>query len=177
MIKKIFLICILLLLGGCDAGISYENIPEKYAAASEIYCEAQVHTSYGVDLDFTLVYSLTREKETVTVLAPESIAGIIVSLDGGEVTFEETVLTVPLPDGYSACTVISEVVDLIRNDIPTCCAAEELMSTEAVVLDYGDEACMSRVWVAKNGGRLLKAEVYDHGKMIMGVTVNVWSMT
>lgn len=175
--KKIS-ICVFLLLFMCGCGKSFsaEALSEKYTAAQEIYCEAQIHTSYGLDFDYTVGYEFSSLGENVVLLAPDSIKGISVSLKDGKTSFEDTQLIIPLPDGFNPCTAVSDAIDLLKNGIPSSWSAEYIDNTEAFVLNYEEENSDIRIWVAEESFRLLRAEFYDHGKQIISFNVNVFSM-
>ena len=86
----IFTLTLMLLLTACGGGEETNvvtQLQQQYAAVETATMEAEIVCHYGDEVrTYTLLCAYSPEKSTVTVLAPENLAGISAQVENGTLT-------------------------------------------------------------------------------------------
>ena len=81
---------LMLLLTACGGGEEKDlgaELQQQYAQLSAATMEADITCHYGDEVrEYTMLCAYTPDSSTVTVLAPEDLAGISATVSGGELT-------------------------------------------------------------------------------------------
>ena len=157
-----------LLLTGCGAGTEAdraETIRETYAAAQGCSARAEVAAARE---DETLRYTLDIEKngdEThLTVVEPEALAGIGVTVSGDDLSLRYDSIVL---DAGSADTEISAVnaFDIVWNAIVHGWVVERDAARFCFETERGDKRLRVAVWFDE-ANRPTRAEIEDEGKIL-----------
>lgn len=176
----LLLICGLLLSGCSDAGFDIGQVQEAYAQEAEITAEADITTHSGVLADYTISFMRRDGVSTVTLLAPESLAGISARTFEGraEIEYEDVAVETLLPpiSGFVPVDALAGVVNDLAGAVPVDYCAEELEGMSCIALTFetaADEYTgQKRVWLDSQSLAVLRAEFYLDGQMIMSMDVN-----
>lgn len=105
---------LLLLLTACGAGEETNEtaqLQQQYAAVESATMEAEIVCHYDDEIrKYTLLCAYTPERSTVTVLSPESIAGISAQVENGTLTLSYD--DISLDAGTYSAAAVSPVVAL-----------------------------------------------------------------
>ena len=127
----IFTLTLMRLLTACGGGEETNvvtQLQQQYAAVETATMEAEIVCHYGDEVrTYTLLCAYSPEKSTVTVLAPENLAGISAQVENGTLTLSYD--DISLDAGTYSAAAVSPVV-----------ALPKLM--EAAVEQYGSESGM-----------------------------------
>ena len=116
---------------------------------------------------------------TVTLLAPESLAGISARTYEGraEIEYEDVAVETLLPSvsGFVPVDALSGVIDDLCGSVPADYCAEELEGTSCIALTFEtsteEYAGQKRVWLDSQSLAVLRAEFYLDGQMVMSMSV------
>lgn len=107
---------LMLLLTACGGGEEKDlaaELQQQYAQLSAATMEADVTCHYGDEVrEYTLLCAYTPDSSTVTVLAPEDLAGISATVSGGELTLSYD--DISLDAGTYSAAAVSPVAALPR---------------------------------------------------------------
>ncbi len=174
---------ILLLCSGCSAVKDPESLAasvrDAYASASSIETVAEIVSDLDEEtMTYQIGYLYQQEGESesavMTVLAPESIAGITATVTGEDFcfTYDGTELETVMPDreGLTPADVTTYLLYDLMNTVP----AQVWMEGDLIALRFEQttEACTSvkEVYVDPETGALNEARIYCEGKQIMQCT-------
>ena len=131
---------LMLLLTACGGGEEKDPVAvlqQQYAAVAEATMEADVTCHYeGEERTYTLLCAYTPEKSTITVLAPDNLAGISATLEGEELTLSYD--DISLDAGSYSAAAISPVAALPK--LMTAASAGYL--TEQSEETVGERPCL-----------------------------------
>ena len=131
---------LMLLLTACGGGEEKDPaavLQQQYAAVAEATMEADVTCHYeGEERTYTLLCAYTPEKSTITVLAPDNLAGISATLEGEELTLSYD--DISLDAGSYSAAAISPVAALPK--LMTAASAGYL--TEQSEETVGERPCL-----------------------------------
>lgn len=171
------------LLAGCSAVKNPEEIAasvrDVYAAASSIETVADITSDLNEEtMTYQIGYDYEKKEDTasavMTVLAPESIAGITAGVTGEDFTFsyDGTELETAMPDrkGLTPADVITYLLYDLMNTVPE----QVWMEGELLALRFEEvtEECtaVKEVYLNAETGALSEARIYCDGKQIMRCT-------
>ncbi|MCD8354962.1 MAG: hypothetical protein LUE11_00085 [Clostridia bacterium] len=171
----------LLILCGCSAVNNPEDIAasvkETYANASDIEIVTDITSNLDEEtMTYQIGYSYQKQddrtsKAEMTVLAPESIAGIKANITGEDFIFayEDTELETAMPDrkGLTPVDVTTYLLYDLMNDVPK----QVWMENDLIALRYenSEEAgtVVKDVYVQPDSYALNNAHIYKNGEQIM----------
>ncbi len=171
------------LLTGCSAVKNPEEIAasvkDVYASASSIETVANVTSDLNEErMTYQIGYDYQTKNDTttavMTVLAPESIAGITAEVTGEDFTFsyDGTELETAMPDrkGLTPADVITYLLYDLMNTVPE----QVWMEGELLALRFEEvtDECtaVKEVYLHEQTGALSEARIYCDGKQIMRCT-------
>lgn len=169
-----------LLLGGCgEAEFDIETVRETYTQALTMTAEADITTHSGVLADYTVSFTRQDGVSTVTLLAPESLAGISARTYEGraEIEYEDVAVETLLPSvsGFVPVDALSGVIDDLCGSVPADYCAEELEGISCIALTFetstAEYAGQKRVWLDNQSLAVLRAEFYLDGQMVISMSV------
>lgn len=183
--KLLPLLCVVLLLTGCGAGSSNgEEIQRQYGLIATAQMEAKVtFHNRGEERCFTLLCDYTPQTSTVTVTAPETVAGITATLTGEDLTLQYDGESFSVGD-VGAVNPISALPQLLRALSDGYLLEEGRESLEYIpcyrlVLDtdFGGEAAVCTVWIDEETLLPRYAEFAVDGETIIDVNMLAFSCT
>lgn len=131
---------LMLLLTACGGGGEKDPaaaLQQQYAAVAEATMEADVTCHYeGEERTYTLLCAYTPAKSTITVLAPDNLAGISATLEGEELTLSYE--DISLDAGSYSAAAVSPVAALPK--LMTAAASGYL--TEQSEETVGERPCL-----------------------------------
>lgn len=171
------------MLTGCSAVKNPEEIAasvrDVYAGASSIETVVQITSDLNEErMTYQIGYDYEKKEDTaaavMTVLAPESIAGITAEITGETFTFvyDGTELETAMPDrkGLTPADVTTYLLYDLMNTVPQ----QVWMEDELLALRFEQvtEECtaVKEVYLNPQTGALSRARIYCDGKQIMQCT-------
>ena len=180
--RKLLLLLLPLLLTACGkAAFDPASVAAKYA-------EGTLSAQYTVTThsDFYTEYQLSAVVEdgvhTVTILQPESVAGITAVLHSGQATirYEDVSLDALLPEiaGCAPVDVLHGLLEDLKNDLPVSWAAE----ADTVTLDYQETLSdgtelRKQVVLQRDTLALQSAELYVDGDLLLALRADSFQWT
>lgn len=181
MFKKLLLCFIsLALMAGCAAEEdSLGAISEYYAGLDALTVEASVTTNSGAVICYDILFTRNEEGDKVTILSPESLAGITATIysDKAQVVYQDVAVETLLPgiSGYVPADAVSGIIKDLALSTPDSFGESEAAGRDAITVTYLDEyegmAAEKTLWLDKENMNLLKGEFYLDGTMIMELNV------
>lgn len=180
--RKSVLLLLLLLLTACGKA---DFAPSSVAAH---YAEGALSAQYTVTThsDFYTEYQLSAAVEegvhTVTILQPESVAGVTALLQSGQavIQYEDVSLDALLPEiaGCAPMDVLHGLMEDLKNDMPVSCTPE----TDAVTLDYQETLSdgaelRKQVVLQRETLALQSAEIYLDGDLLLVLRTDSFQWT
>ena len=169
-----------LLLSGCGsskAETNYQQFAQRLAEQETLSFQSRLRAEYpDKTVSFTLNFSRDGERDTVTVIAPELIAGLSahVERDGSSLEFDGMILdTGPLDEsGLSPMAALPALVDTLANG--------HLDSTwedqgETVVQLIADDTLSVRVWFRPDSMTPTYAELLSGEDITILCEIENWS--
>lgn len=180
--KRFLAMAALVLLTGCTG--SGEALDEVMALRADLLAascsfRAVVTADYG---DAVHTFTMDCQSDTsgglsFTVVEPESIAGITgtVSREGGELTFDDTVLAFPLlADGqFSPVSGPWVLMRTLRGGYVTACGQEEGMIRATINDSYEEDALQLDIWL-DGSGLPHRAEILWDGWRVLTLEVEMF---
>ena len=169
-----------LLPGGCGgAEFDMEAVRETYTQALGMTAEADITTHSGVLADYTVSFARQDGVSTVTLLAPESLAGISARMYEGraEIEYEDAAIESLLPPigGFTPADALDGVVEDLCGGVPVDYCAENVGDVSCIALTFetaaGEYAGQKRVWIDAQTLGVVRAEFYLDGQMVMSMSV------
>lgn len=180
--RKLLLLLPLLLLTACG------KADFDPAAVAAHYTDGTLSAQYTVTThdDFYTEYQLSTTVEDgvhkVTILQPESVAGVTAVLQSGQasIQYEDVSLDALLPPiaGCAPMDVLHGLLENLKNDVPVSFALE----TDTVALDYqetlSDGAEVLKQVVLQQETLLLQsAEIYLDGDLLLALQTDSFQWT
>lgn len=180
------LLALMLLLSGCGRGDkNAERLAEARTRALGAACamEASVTADYGDRVyDFTLRLEESAPGEgVVSVLAPETLAGVTVSYTAGCGTLRYDDLTLDTGEltksGLSPMEALPALLQSWRSGAVTSIGREKLGETETLFLrcdasGNGEETVGHLLWLEEESGRPVQMEIVADGRTAFYCTVD-----
>ncbi len=176
---------LLLLLTGCggESGAQAEQLLAGYAAAESCEMEAAVKCEYSGELkEYVMRCAYTPQESTVTVLAPEALAGLSAVFDAGgcSLCYEEYVLDAGTlgESGLSPAECLPLFVEALRGGYLLEQSREDVNGEEGLRLcmeteEDGTDLCWT-VWM-KADGTPFAAEVSEKNELIFRIEFTAFS--
>ena len=170
-----------LLAGGCgDAEFDIEAMRDVYAQAESVTAEAAITTHSGVLADYVVSFVRQDGVSTVTLLEPESLAGISARTFSGraEIEYEDVAVETLLPplSGFVPADALAGVIDDLAGGVPVDYGTVETDGGECIALTFEtafeDYAGQKRIWLDAGTLAVTRAEFYLDGQMVMAMTVS-----
>lgn len=176
-------VSIALLLCGCSAVRSPEEtaaaVRDVYAAASDIEIVTEITSNLNEEtMDYTIGYSYEKQGDTasavMTVLAPESIAGITAKISGDDFTFsyEDTELETAMPDRKGLTPV--DATTYLLYDLMHSVPEQVWQEGELLALRYEGKTeegnVVKEVYLHPDSCALAEARIYNNGNQILRCT-------
>lgn len=180
-----------LLLSGCTGGSEdldlVQSLREEYSALTECAGTAEITADYGQRVyDYTVEFSLQGEELTLTITAPEEVAGITAHVSGEEtaLSFDGVMLeTGPLTeDGLSPVSALPFLLRCVSQGFSDSCGWEEDGEAAVFRVDYRDPEAepdtgtQASVWFDQEEGALLRGELYSDGHRVILCRLTEFSM-
>lgn len=170
----------LLLLAGCEAAFDPRQLMERYASGS-LRAEYGVTTHASFCVEYQLSCRMEGDTATVTILQPQSVAGVTAVLRRGEarLQYEDLSLDALLPEypGYSPMDVLPRLLEEIGSRQP----ASYVMEDGCWVVEYrsaqDQTELLKRVAFARETLELTSAELYLDGSLILTVAPQSFQWT
>lgn len=163
-----------LLLSACGKnGFDPQNVAQHYAAGS-LRAEYTVTTHAGVFTEYKLSYRDGDGLANVTILQPDSVAGVSAVLQSGDavIRYEDVSLDALLPEvrGYAPMDVLYCLLEDLRDGVPSSYALEK----DVVLLAYQGELpdgteTLKQVALDPETLDLLSAELFLDGSLILAL--------
>lgn len=179
------LLCLLCILPGCGKNtFSTQNIIDAYAQTQQISAQSEIATISGVLMTYSIGYEKTADGTMVTILAPDSLAGISAQLseDGATLVFDDVEAETLLPavTGFTPVDALEYTLQDLAQKVPSEYCFETYDGVEAVAVTYAEETggyqTEKRVWLQKNDLAVLGAEYYLDGQQIMTLKNTVFQI-
>lgn len=180
-------LCLALLTACAPPGDStlqaVEELRARYCAMAEFSGHAAVTAVCGERLyEYEADFSGTLETGTMTVTAPENLAGCSVSWDGdGTVLdWEEVTLDTGLlnSDGLTPVDAMSAALHCISTGLLLECCAEADGAELYAELENPDNAgCTAQCWFDAETGNLLRADLTSEGETVVSLRFSEFTMT
>lgn len=178
MLKRFVPLLACLLLCGCSpAGVDADAIAEHYAGLQEYSIQVTASTAVGTVMEFELRVDRSPEEDTVTILAPEGIAGITARIRQGSTALEykgavaETLL--PGIPGFTPCDGVTGLLNDLAGATPASATRCRTESGESIQLCYSGrlqdgQQTEKLVWLDPDY-RLQRAELFVSGGLVMTI--------
>ena len=163
-----------LLLSACGKnGFDPQNVAQHYAAGS-LRAAYTVTRHAGVYTEYKLSYRDGDGLANVTILQPDSVAGVSAVLQNGDavIRYEDVSLDALLPEvrGYAPMDVLYCLLEDLRDGVPSSYALEK----DVVLLAYqgelpGGTETLKQVALDPETMDLLSAELFLDGSLILAL--------
>ena len=175
----LFVPMMILLLASCAGGTGMSEAEElaltmrgEYLAMTGCTMKAAITADYGQRVyDFELTAAVAGEKTTMTLTAPEEVAGMTAHVEGKDGALEYDgvwVETGPLDDsGSTPISALPALLETARSGYMTACAMEE--DTGLLRVEYGepegapDTGRVVTLWFDSAGHGLKQGEIWSDG--------------
>lgn len=181
MIKKFMaLAAALCLMTGCSGSeTGFDRVSDFYSDLPAVTLEADITTTGGTVICYGILFTRTEEGDAVTILSPESLSGITARILPGkaEVTYDDVYVETLLPSipGFVPADAVTGIIKDLGAGIPASCGTSEVEGQKALMFTFEDEqegmTVEKTVWVGAEDLRMLKAEFFLDGTMIMQLDV------
>ena len=157
------------------------DVREFYTDVQTASIQASVQADFGDRVsNFTLRYNYDAAgAQQVTVLAPQEIAGVSVSIeeDGSRLTFDGLILeTGVLPGtGLSPLEALPCLWKSLRDGYVKSRGHDTVEGVDCLrlvyAITYGENELEQQLWLAKDTLHLIKAEIYADGSRVIACTI------
>ena len=174
------ILSLMLMLGGCESGSAdIGGVAEYYAGLESVSAEAEIKTNSGALICYEISFLREGDTDSVTILSPESIAGITARLTEGktEIVYEDLALETLLPDisGYAPADAVSGMIEDLESRMPEEYGFASLDGAETIKMIFKDEydgGDISKIiWVSKEDFSPIRAEFYIEDTMVMELQI------
>lgn len=180
--KMVLILLIIGVLAGCSGKeLEESQVGETYQEREGFVAEATIVANLG---DYAMTYTVEYKhqkngEDTQTILKPEEIAGIAMTLTGEEegltVSYEDTVLETAMPDrkGLTPVDGIYYLISQLRAGYPSAIGEEKFNEQDVTHITYQEMAedgeLRYEVYLEEDQ-KLHYAEVYAADEMILQIT-------
>lgn len=177
-ILPLLLLCVLL-LSGCGTKkeeARFRRFAEDLAARQTLSFRCRLRADWpDRRADFTLSFSRDEEGDAVTVLAPESIAGITARLTeaGGSLCYDDLILDLGALDagGLSPVGALPLLVNAMAGAHLDSCWSEDGQAVYALTVD--DDRSV-RVWFTPENMVPRRAQLLSGGRAVITCEIEDW---
>lgn len=183
-------LCLLLLCscGGAEELQQVQLLRERYAAAAGCAGTAEVTADYGQRVyEFTLDFAAQGEELTLTLTAPEEVAGITARVSGEQTSLEYDGAILDTgalsPDGLSPVSAVPLLLRSAAEGFSDRCVWEGEKDAPEFHVTYRDperspgEGTEVDLWFAGDTGDLLRGEVSVDGYRVILCEFTAFSLT
>ena len=188
----IFVPMMILLLSGCSLGSGSRetdrmalDIQNEYRDSTECAARASIVSDYGQRIhSYEMEVAVSGERTTLTITAPEEVAGISAVAEGVDTFLEygELVLeTGPLDgEGLTPVSAVPVLLEAARNGMICCCTMEE--KEDLLRVEYGDpqrEPGQGRevtIWFSPSDHSIRQGEIALDGVRVISCTFEDFTM-
>lgn len=179
-----------LTLSACAPGTpsaerQWEELREQYRAMDSLEAEGTLTANYDDRVyTFSVVLSGDEDNGTLTVTAPENIAGSVIqwtddalTLDVEDVHLETGTLS---PDGLSPADALPAILSTVQEGIVlTCgiCETETESLVEVELQNPAAERCTVHCGFCAENGALRYAELYEDGRRVITLELDSFIIT
>lgn len=178
MLKKVLPLLLMLTLTGCGSSFDPQTAADYYASLEAVTMEASVRADSGVTVDYELLFERCGGEDRVTILSPDSVAGVTAHLKNGVASLEYDDLAVEtlLPGlrGFVPADVVSGLLDDLAGDVPDAWGlqGDELELTYSGELD--GVRTQKIVWLSADDLHLLGGELYLDDRLTLTVSIGTF---
>ncbi len=170
----------LLLLAGCQQAFDPRQLVERYSAGS-LQAEYVITTHAGFCAEYQLSCQTEGDAAKVTLLGPESVAGVTAVLQKGEarLQYEDLSLDALLPEvaGFSPM----DALHCLMNDLGSAPPEAYALEGDFLTADYpsvqGQIQLLKRATFQRETLDLVSAELYLDGSLILTITPQSFQWT
>jgi len=172
-------------VSGCEKHtFSPQSISDVYSRARQISAQAEIATVSGVLMTYSISYEKSPDSTVVTMLEPDSLAGISARLDedGTTLVFDgvEVETLLPAVAGFMPVDALEHTIQDLAQKVPSEYCFEIYHGTDAVAVTYSEEISgyqtEKRVWLQTGDLAVLGAEYYLDGQQIMTLKNTVFQI-
>lgn len=169
-----------LLLSGCGTGASkkqYEQFSQELSSQSSLSFTAQLRAEYeDKTVEFTLGYEMDENGQTVTVLAPELIAGVKARISAGKTALEFDSVSLDTGEldryGLTPMSALPLLVDAMRSGHLDSCWQEDGKSVYQLILN---DHLSASVWFETESMTPVRAELMSEGRVTVCCEISEWT--
>lgn len=169
-----------LLLSGCGAGASkkqYEQFSQELSSQNSLSFTAQLRAEYEEKtVDFTLCYEADENGQTVTVLAPELIAGVKAHITAGNTALEYDGVRLDTGAldryGLTPMSALPVLVDAMTNGHLDSRWQEEGKSVFQLI---ANDHLSATVWFEAESMTPVRAELVSDGRVTVCCELSDWN--
>ena len=174
----------LLFISGCGASEKQESLAANLAGAETFNITGEIIVDYGDRVsEFTLNYEGGAECGTITVLEPETIAGVQLELKDGSVMmkFDGFLLdSGELSGGLTPLSAIPTLANAMKNGYLTESGKDRLGDEDCTRLTYQPvgaeyENMLCSIWVADDTAKPVYGEISADGRTVIKCTFTEFS--
>lgn len=183
-LSAFFLVCFLV---GCQAAPADTDIRAQYDALNRAAFHFKIFSdtnTFSLEYEGDYVYN-RNDSDTLTLTAPESIAGLQATIAGSEkpeftLQYETTILesSGPSSAGLTPADCIPYLLYELRTAEPVNTVSESANGTALLALQYEDAAQESgiirRIWLDAETHYPVCAEIYADGSRILQCIFSAW---
>jgi hypothetical protein len=172
-------------LSGCERNtFSPQSIIDVYSKARKISAQAEIATVSGVLMTYSISYESTPDSTIVTILEPDSLAGVSARLkeDGATLVFDgvEAETLLPAVAGFVPVDALEHTLQDLEQKVPSEYCFETYHDTDAIAVTYSEQIggyqTEKRVWLQKGDLAVLGAEYYLDGRQVMTLRNTVFQI-
>ncbi len=187
------MIALCLLLTGCGRGEGpaedpAQTIRTEYSALASCTGIAEITADYGQRVyDFTLDFSVADGETTLTITAPEEVAGVTARIAAGEtrLEYDGVMLETGLlsQDGLSPVSALPVMLSYARSGFSDQWGQEEAEEETLLRVDYRDAAetpgcgTEASLWFHPEGHGLARGELMVDGYRVITCVFTEFAMT
>ena len=180
--RVVWIMCLVMILCGCSG--SGNALDEALALRSAVLQAKEIAFSVDLTADYgDMTYSFSMDcigdsdgNVTFTVTAPETISGITgkLSTDGGSLTFDDTVLAIPMltDDQITPISAPWILLRTLRSGCITSCADGRMTIDDS----YADDALTLDIQLDQDG-MPAAADIYWKNRRILAITVTSFALS
>ena len=179
--KLILLFLPFLLFSGCgEEGIDLDDVSEYYGSIEYLTAEASVIANSGVQTSYDILFERSDEGDAVTILSPESLAGITAKIypDRAEVEYDGMAVETMLPgiNGFVPADAISGAIEDLAGSVPEEYCLSEQNGSDVIAVTFVRQAegltARKTLFIDRYDMSLLGGEFYLGDMMIMELKVS-----
>lgn len=184
MFKKLIACAVMLCcMTACSSqDIDLEAVSKFYSDMTSLTLEASITTNSGAVICYDILFTRNEEGDKVTILSPESLAGITAGIypDKTEIVYEDVAVETLLPgiSGYVPADAVTGMIKDLGQTTPNQYGFSQVGERDALAVTFADEyeglAAEKTIWLDPDDYSLIKGEFFLDGMMIMELQVKTF---